>query len=99
MRVRGERRPLPTAPTPVLPFEESDADGELFARLRVLRKRLADERRVPAYVILSDATLLEIARRKPRDEESLRAISGIGPKKLQQYGAILLGEIGLATRS
>jgi ATP-dependent DNA helicase RecQ len=94
VRVRGERRPLPTAPTPVLPFEDSDADADLFARLRVLRKRLADERHVPAYVIFSDATLLEIARRRPTSEDALRGISGIGPKKLAQYGVAVLAEVG-----
>ena len=94
VRVRGERRPLPTAPTPVLPFEDSDADADLFGRLRVLRKRLAEERHVPAYVIFSDATLLEIARRRPTSEDALRSISGIGPKKLAQYGAAVLGEVG-----
>jgi ATP-dependent DNA helicase RecQ len=77
-------------PLPVAALASDDADGDLFVKLRALRKRLADERKVPAYVILSDATLLELARRRPRDEQALRAISGIGPKKLAQYGAVLL---------
>ncbi len=94
VKVRGERRPLPTAPTPVLgPSLEHDGDGELFQCLRALRKRLADERGVPAYVVLSDATLLEIARRRPKSEDELRAISGIGPKKLQQYGELLIAAV------
>ena len=94
VKVRGERRPLPTAPTPVLgPSLDHDGDGELFQRLRALRKGLADERGVPAYVVLSDATLLEIARRRPSTEGELGAISGIGPKKLAQYGEVLLAAV------
>ncbi len=94
VKVRGERRPLPTIPTPVLgPSLEHDGDSELFQSLRALRKRLADERGVPAYVVLSDATLLEIARRRPKSEDDLRGISGIGPKKLVQYGAALLAAV------
>ena len=92
IKVRGERRPLPSAPTPVLGLE-SDADGELFQALRALRKKLADARGVPAYVVLSDATLLEIARRRPQSEDELRGISGIGPKKLAQYGDVLLAAV------
>ena len=86
-------RPLP-APAPQTHGE--DADGELFQSLRALRKRLADQRNVPAYVVLSDATLLEIARRRPANEDELRAISGIGPKKLELYGEALLALIAAA---
>jgi len=63
---------------------------DLFARLKVLRKQLASERRVPAYVIFNDATLLRIAERRPASDEALLAISGIGPAKLQLYGRALL---------
>ncbi len=83
-------KPLP-APAPQT--HADDADGELFQALRALRKKLADQRGVPAYVVLSDATLLEIARRRPSDEDALRGISGIGPKKLEQYGAQLLAAV------
>ncbi len=93
-KVRGEKRPLPTAPTPVLSESlDNDADSELFTQLRALRKRLASDRGLPAYLVLSDATLLEIARRRPSDEEALRGISGIGPKKLDLYGAQILAAV------
>jgi ATP-dependent DNA helicase RecQ len=62
----------------------------LFEELRALRRRLADARKVPAYMVFSDATLLEIAARRPRSEAQLLAISGVGPKKLAQYGAAIL---------
>jgi ATP-dependent DNA helicase RecQ len=67
----------------------ADAD-ELVGALRALRKRLATARAVPAYVIFSDATLLDIAAARPRSAEALLAISGIGPKKLELYGAAVL---------
>ena len=88
-RARSTPRTLPAA----LPLLDDDLDAELFQALRGLRRQLADARGVPAYVILSDATLLEIARRRPTSEDELRAISGIGPKKLAQYGEILLRAI------
>jgi ATP-dependent DNA helicase RecQ len=64
--------------------------SELFEALRALRKKLADERRVPAYVVMSDATLLEMAEQHPRTEAELLGISGIGPRKLAAYGEAFL---------
>jgi ATP-dependent DNA helicase RecQ len=71
---------------------EPDSDG-LFQRLRLLRKRLADEQGVPPYVIFSDATLREIAARKPATLSAFRAISGVGDVKLERYGRIFLEAI------
>ena len=45
---------------------------------------------VPAYVILHDSTLLEIARKRPDDLMQMNGISGIGVKRLERYGAALL---------
>jgi ATP-dependent DNA helicase RecQ len=59
----------------------------------VLRRRLAEERRVPAYVVFSDATLLEMAERRPRSEAELLQVSGVGLSKLERYGAAFLAEI------
>ena len=66
----------------------------MVVRLKALRKQLASERSVPAYVIFSDATLQEIAARRPEDADALLGISGIGPKKLELYGALLLEAVG-----
>ena len=63
-------------------------------RLKKLRKALADERKVPAYVIFNDATLMRMAELRPRTREDLLAIPGVGPRKLAQYGAALLGALG-----
>ncbi len=65
----------------------------LFERLRSLRKRLADERSVPAYVIFGDTTLRQMARDLPTTLEAMSAISGIGQKKLDEFGALFLEEI------
>jgi ATP-dependent DNA helicase RecQ len=72
-------------------------DEALVASLKALRKSLAAARAVPAYVIFSDATLLAIAEVRPRDAESLLAISGIGPKKLELYAAAVLEVVSAAT--
>jgi ATP-dependent DNA helicase RecQ len=69
------------------------ADPELFERLRTLRRRLAEERKVPAYVVFSDATLLAIAARRPRSEAELLEVSGVGLTKLERYGAAVLAEV------
>jgi ATP-dependent DNA helicase RecQ len=70
----------------------ADADG-LFSELKELRRRLASERRVPAYVVFSDATLLEMALRKPRTAPELLSVSGVGATKLERYGEVFLAAI------
>ncbi|HEY5812178.1 MAG TPA: HRDC domain-containing protein, partial [Terrimicrobiaceae bacterium] len=67
---------------------EIECDEALFTRLRELRKELADQRGVPAYVIFGDATLREMARRYPTTETSMREIFGVGERKLQEFGTI-----------
>ena len=68
----------------------SAQDAALFERLRDWRRQTALEHDVPAYVILHDATLREIAQRKPADLAALGSISGVGAKKLESYGTRLL---------
>jgi len=68
--------------------------AERFERLRKLRKRIADARSVPAYVVLSDATLVQMAERRPTTAGELLRISGVGPKKFEQYGATFLAALG-----
>jgi ATP-dependent DNA helicase RecQ len=66
---------------------------ELYARLKLLRKQLAAARKVPAYVVFNDATLLRIAEQRPTSDQALLAIPGIGPAKLQLYGRALLDAV------
>ena len=61
-------------------------DEVLFEHLRTLRKRLADERKVPAYVIFGDATLREMARAYPTRIGELEGITGVGEKKRAEFG-------------
>ena len=68
-------------------------DETLFDELRALRKRLADARDVPAYVIFPDTTLRAMAREVPRNATELRRISGVGDKKLQDYGDAFLAAL------
>ena len=65
-------------------------DGELFAELKALRRRLADERGVPAYIVFYDATLIEMCRRRPQTKWELLAVPGVGEAKLERYGDALL---------
>jgi ATP-dependent DNA helicase RecQ len=68
-----------------------DADSQaLFERLRIWRSATAKEHGVPAYVIFHDATLSEIARLSPQSADELRAVSGIGARKLESYGLALI---------
>src|SRR5262249_33561480 len=69
-------------------------DPALLARLIGLRKRLADERAVPPYIIFSDVALRKLARFYPSNEREFMRISGVGQKKLQEFGEAFLGEIG-----
>ena len=71
-------------------------DEILFEALRALRKRLADERKVPAYVVFGDATLREIASRRPGSNEALREVPGIGAAKAERYGERILAAVGRA---
>jgi ATP-dependent DNA helicase RecQ len=68
-------------------------DADLFTTLRRLRKQIADRLDLPPYVIFSDASLKEMALRKPRTLEAFHDISGVGERKLEQYGEVFVAEI------
>jgi ATP-dependent DNA helicase RecQ len=74
---------------------EITCDEVLFERLRELRKKLADERDVPAYIIFSDVSLRQMARNYPESENDFARISGVGEKKLREFGEVFLNEIAL----
>lgn len=73
---------------------EIACDEALFEKLRVLRKQLADERGVPSYIIFSDVALRQMARFYPRNDAEFSRISGVGEKKLREFGALFRREIG-----
>lgn len=70
-----------------------DIDAELFADLKALRRDLAQHRKVPAYVVFSDATLRDMCLMKPADKATLALVNGVGPKKLKDFGDIFLNAI------
>ena len=72
------------------------ADEGLFERLRAWRLERAREDEVPAYVVLHDATLRELATAKPANERDLAAVKGFGPAKLERYGDDVLAVIAAA---
>ncbi len=65
-------------------------EPELLAELKQLRTTLAQQENVPAYVIFSDATLVELATYLPHDESEMQQISGVGQSKLQKYSPAFL---------
>jgi ATP-dependent DNA helicase RecQ len=69
---------------------DMDYDADCFEELRRVRKELAGKENVPAYLILSDKSLIELSARKPRTPEELRGIYGFGAVKLSKYGQIFL---------
>jgi ATP-dependent DNA helicase RecQ len=70
-----------------------ECDEVLFARLRALRRQLADERGVPAYIIFTDVSLREMARNYPTNSTEFRRIPGVGEQKLKDFGEAFLSEI------
>ena len=70
-----------------------ECDEPLFERLRALRRQLADERGVPAYVIFSDVSLREMARKYPTNSTEFRRIPGVGEQKLKNFGGPFLSVI------
>lgn len=95
-----ESRPAARAPTATarsVPRSEHthqlESDPVLFERLRALRKKLADERGVPAYVVFSDKALQDMAARLPRTCAEFLAVHGVGQRKLEEYGAAFLAAI------
>jgi ATP-dependent DNA helicase RecQ len=67
--------------------------NELFERLRTLRKKIAQELEIPAYLVFNDATLEEMSSKHPTSEEALLEISGVGQQKVTRFGSVFLTEI------
>ena len=91
----GRRRARPGAGgSPAVTLHGPDA--ELFESLRAERKVIADEQGVPAYVVVHDATLREIASRRPATTDQLLDIPGIGAAKAERYGERMLAAVARA---
>ena len=70
-----------------------ELDAGLLERLKELRRGLAAQRNVPAYVVFNDATLVEMAALKPATPDQLLQVNGVGQVKLERYGAVFLDAI------
>lgn len=70
-----------------------ECDEVLFKRLRALRRQLADERGVPAYIIFSDVSLRQMARNYPTNSSEFRRVPGVGQQKLKDFADPFLNEI------
>lgn len=89
----GESKPPQPPKGNTAATDEPQFDNDLFERLRALRKRLAEERGVPAFIICRDSVLKSISQLKPLDGPSLATVKGISPRKLQEHGMAFLREI------
>ena len=90
---RQVKRPAAVTPIPkkTAPADDLSSDErKLFEALRAWRTEVIRETKKPAYTVLTDATLAQIASARPGDERSLARIPGIGPSKLEQYGDAVL---------
>jgi ATP-dependent DNA helicase RecQ len=75
---------------PVVRALVADEDAPLLSALKARRRALAEAAKVPAYVIFTDRTLIEMAETRPSTLDEMAHVSGVGAKKLESYGAIFL---------
>ena len=71
----------------------SDDDAPVLSALKAKRRALAENAGVPAYIIFTDKTLVEMAQRRPVNLDEMSQINGVGTKKLEKFGAIFLAVI------
>jgi ATP-dependent DNA helicase RecQ len=71
-------------------------DPDLLSALKTLRMQLARERKVPAYVIFSDRSLIDMAEKRPRDLDDFAQVHGVGAAKLKDFGTVFLAAIKAA---
>jgi len=86
-------KPVSAPPPKARRAGEIACDEALFDKLRQLRKRLADERGLPPYIVFSDVSLRQMAHDYPANQPEFARISGVGEKKLQEFAALFLAEI------
>ena len=85
--VRGSlRKPERVLPSSPLRSDASSKEDRLFEALRAVRKKLADQQAIPAYIVLSDKTLHQLATDRPTTLDALYDISGFSTYKIEKYG-------------
>ena len=89
---RGSITMKKAKPKPVAPKESKkkkrseNVDGSLLSDLKALRREIADSKKVPAYIVFSDATLIDMCKRMPETIDEMLEVSGVGKVKLELYG-------------
>ncbi len=73
--------------------ELSAGDADILSKLKALRLQLARERNVPAYVVFSDATLLDMVAKRPETPGQMLEVNGVGPGKLEAYGEVFIAAL------
>jgi ATP-dependent DNA helicase RecQ len=86
-RFPGIWRPQSRLP---MPWTTPQKWRNLLAELKALRKRLADEQGMPPYVVFHESTLRQMAQIRPQSLETFARLSGVGSRKLEQYGQIFV---------
>ena len=71
----------------------ASVDKALLSRLTAVRRRIAEEQHVPPFVIFTNATLLDMADKRPRTRAAMLRVAGVGERKLERYGETFLREI------
>lgn len=71
----------------------SDDEFALFARLRELRKKIAEEEAIPPYAIFTNEQLADMVRKKVTTLQAMKEINGIGDAKISKYGQVFLGSM------
>ena len=87
-RVRAHKQPARS-----VALVGADIDEALFERLRDLRREIAAEQQVPAYVVFSDRALADMAARRPATPGEFLLVHGVGEAKLERYGEVFLAAI------
>ena len=95
LQLRRDPRPEPSArvarSTSTSGVEAHDLP--LWHALKACRKRLADEHKVPPYVVFHDSTLLDMVQKRPTTRDALLTVSGVGDAKLDRFGEAFLDVI------
>jgi len=73
--------------------KEYEVNPQMLEKLKEVRRRIADEGRIPAYVVFSDASLLDMCRKHPLTDKEFLEVSGVGEVKLKRYGDEFLGAL------
>lgn len=90
-RQKEEKREAKSKPQ--MQITEAKVNQELLEKLKQLRRNIAAEKNVPAYIVFSDAALIDMCKKLPKTSEEFLQVSGVGKTKLSQYGEVFLNVI------